>query len=335
MTAKRKLIALSAAVTILAGCTASEPEAPGPQRPLTRVTLNLNPTLTYAPLVIAKEEGYFAAEGIDAEFITLDPNSAVGAAATGKLDVLSAGVRSGVFNMIMKGARMRIVSDKGYSSDHGCTHEAFIAPAAVADRIAARGGSLRGEKIAVMRGGMVEMLFDRLLEYSKTSYEDVVFVQLPQGSAASTRDRIDAIRYANEPDLSNALHDGWAKVVVSTETVAPGHHSAVLVFGRRLLDDPDLGERVMRAYLRGVRSYQQGKTPRNVEILSAYTKLPADIIHRACWTTVMPDGQLNIDQVQLFLDWALAKNYLDREAPASQWWDPSFIEAAASQPDAR
>lgn len=295
--------------------------------PLTRVTLNVNPTFTYAAIAIAREEGFFAAEGIDAEFVSLDPNSAVAAAATGKLDVLCAGVRSGVFNMIAKGAPMRVVAGKGQSSK-ACVQEAFIAPAATAARIAAKGGSLKGEKLAIMRGGMNEQLFDQLLDYTKTARADVEVVQMPQGSAASTRDRIDAVRYANEPDLSNSLADGWARVVVSTEAVAPGHQSAMMVFSKRLLDDHQLGVRFMRAYLRGVRQYQQGKTPRNVEIVSRFTKVPPEILHRACWSALSADGQLNIASVQGFLSWAKARHYLDGDAPVAQWWDPSYINAA-------
>src|SRR6185369_7081220 len=97
-----------------------------------KVRLNVNPSMNYAPMMIAKDEGFFAQEGIDAEFVSLDSNSAVTAAVAGKIDVLSAGLRSGIFNMMLKGVPLQIVADKGHTEAGQCNPEAFIAPKAMA-----------------------------------------------------------------------------------------------------------------------------------------------------------------------------------------------------------
>lgn len=329
---KRKfaIIALVALLTAACGGT-KEPAVSEEAAPrLTKVTLNINPTLTYAPLMIASDAGFFAQEGIDAELVSLDSNSAVAAAAAGKLDVLSAGIRSGVFNMMLKGVPLKIVADKGHSSPGACSPEAFIATVEAARRIEAAGGSLRGERVTLTRGGTVEFLIVRLLESRKLTTDDVVIVQMPQGSAASSRGRMDALRYISEPNLSASLAEGWAAVVASPEEVAPGHQTAVIVYGKRLLeDDPGLGHRFMRAYLRGVRRYNEGKTAENVATISRHTKLPPEIIRSACWTTISSDGRIDPAAVQPFLEWALEQNYLDAAVTPEQWWDPTFVESAA------
>ena len=334
MTIRRAAILALAVVVLLTGCRERR-ESPRAADRLTIVRLNVGPSMTYAPVVIAKEEGYFKDEGIDAQFESLDSPSALVATAAGKLDVLSMGIGAGVFNLILKGARMRVVADKTHSTGGDCDHAAFIASVATADRIAAHGGSLRGEKLATARGGLMEYLFDRLLERSGTAPGETIAIQLPRGAAPSTREKTDAIRFVNEPDLTYSLSAGWAKVVAPADAVAPGHQSAVLVYGRRMLDDPDLGRRFMRAYLRGVRQYLLGKTPRNVEIISRYTKVPPDVVRRACWPAIAADGRVEQAAIQPFLDWALEKKYLDAPAPMSAWWDPAFIEAAARQPGPR
>jgi ABC-type nitrate/sulfonate/bicarbonate transport system substrate-binding protein len=113
----------------------------------------------------------------------------------------------------------------------------------------------------------------------------------------------------------------------TAESVAPGHQNALLVYGKRLLhDDPDLGHRFMRAYLRGVRRFNEGKTGRNVAILSRYTKLPPDTIRRACWIAIANDGQIDPNAVQPFLDWALAEHYLDAPIAVTRWWNPAFVK---------
>ena len=294
-----------------------------------RVSMNMNPSITYAPMMIAVDEGFFAAEGIDAEVVSLDSNSAVAAAAAGKLDVLSAGVRSGIFNMILKGVPLQVVADKGHSQEGPCVYDAFVAPAATAKRIEKNGGSLRGERIAVSRGGTAEFLTQKLLESRKTTMKEVVVVQMPQGSLVSSRDKIDAVRFTGEPNLSALIADGSSAIVADVQDLAPGIQANVIVFGKRLLrDDPALGRRFMRAYLRGVRRYNEGKTDRNTAIIAKYTKLPEDLVRRSCWTAIHADGAVDPRGVQPFLDWALAKHYLDAPVPMERWWNPSFINAA-------
>jgi NitT/TauT family transport system substrate-binding protein len=307
----------------------SVPRASSAPATLTRVKLNVNPTITYAPLMIAKEEGFFVEEGIDAELVSLDSNSAVAALVAGKIDVLSAGVRSGVFNMMLRGIPMQAVADKGHSGPTACTPEAFVAPAAMAKRIAAKGGSLRGERLALVRGGIAEYLVIRLLARQNLTLADVIAIPMPQGAPVSSRDKIEAVRYVGEPNLSALISEGMTTILATTEEVAPGHQSTFIVYGKRLLhDDPDLGRRFMRAYLRGVRQFNAGKTERNVDIVSRFTKLPPEITRQSCWIAIANDGRIDPKAVQPFLDWALAQQYLDGPVTTALWWNPSFVDHA-------
>ena len=117
-------------------------------------------------------------------------------------------------------------------------------------------------------------------------------------------------------------------MVATSDEVAPGHQSSVIVYGKRLLeDDPDLGRRFMRAYVRGARRFSEGKTDRNVEIMAKRMKLPPEVIREACWYKTMNDGRIDPRAVQPFFDWALEKKYLD--APVTvEWWNPTFLDAA-------
>lgn len=315
---------LAFAVALFAFACARQPEAPVTRA---KVRLNLSSSLSYAPIMIAKDEGFFEAEGIDAELVSLDSNSAVTAAIAGKLDVLSVGLRAGVFNMILKGAPLQIVADRGHSDAQRCNADAFIAPTALVKRIEAAGGDLRGQRIAAIRGGVMEYLTVRLLAQRGLTAKDVVMLQMPQGTPISSRDELDAVRFTSEPALSSAVSEGWAGIIATADSVAPSHQNALLVYGKRLLhDDPELGRRVMRAYLRGVRRFNEGKTESNVAILSRYTKLPPDILRRACWIAIANDGHIDPKAVQPFLDWALAEKYLDAPVPVDKWWNPAFLE---------
>jgi NitT/TauT family transport system substrate-binding protein len=318
-----KRIALFLAILVSLSC--AREERPGP---LTPVRMNLSMSMSYAPLVIAKEEGFFTAEGIEAELVTVDTSSALLAANTGELDVFSGAVRAGLFNMILKGIPLRVVADKGHSSDVPCSFDAMVAPVKSAERIRAAGGSLKGERVSVARGGLSEYLLDLLLAQRMTSRSEVQFVDLPQGANASFRQDIDAVRHLPEPHLSDAIREKRVEVIATGEALSPGHQNSVVAYGKRLLhDDPELGRRFMRAYLRGVRRYNEGKTPRNVEILSRFTKLPPDVVRRSCWLTISSDGRIRPDAVQRILDWSRKRGYLDGDIRVDQWWDPRFVDA--------
>jgi NitT/TauT family transport system substrate-binding protein len=309
---------------LLSACARPEPHA------LDRVRMNVSPSIKYAPFMIAKEEGFFADEGIDAEFVSIDQNSGMLAATNGELDVFGGPVRSGLFNAMLRGVPLQIVADKGHFEPLPCAPEAFAAPVEMADRIARNGGSIRGERVALISGGVTEYLIDRLLARQQLTRKDVELAQMPQGDylSRSTR-KMDAIRYMSEPQLSNELHAGTMKIIAGAEEVAPGHQHAVLTFGRRLLrDDPELGRRFMRAWLRGVRQYNEGKTPRNVDIIARYSKLPADSIRRACWIPIAADGQIRDEAMQPVLDWLKSRDYLEGDVPRAMWWNPEFVEAA-------
>ena len=102
-----------------------------------------------------------------------------------------------------------------------------------------------------------------------------------------------------------------------------------MLYGKRLLyDDPELGQRVMRAYLRGIRRYNEGKTKRNVEIIVRETKMPVEIIERSCWLPIANDGRIEMKSMNALLDWSMAQGYLDAKVPLEKWWDPRFIDAA-------
>lgn len=318
-----------ALLLLLAACQREQPAA-ATAKVLAKVRLNVNPTLTYAPFMIAKEEKFFEDEGIDAELLRVDGNSSLVALTTGRLDVVSGPIRSGIFNVMLRNAPLRIVADKGQLRPSDCVIEAFTAPEKIANRIQAAGGSVRGEKFALIRGGFTEFMVDKFLAQQKLTRKDIEFIQIPPGdSAVSATKQIEAIRYVQEPNLSNGLSKGMYRVLASAESVAPGQQHGVMIYGKRLLyDDPDLGRRFMRAYLRGVRRYNEGKTKRNIEIIALHTKLPAEIIERSCWLPIANDGHIEMKSMNALLDWSLAQGYLDAPVRLEKWWDPRFIDAA-------
>jgi NitT/TauT family transport system substrate-binding protein len=296
-----------------------------------RVTLNMLPSLSYAPFMIANDEGFFAAEGIDPVFVSLDLNGVMLAAASGELDVASSSVTAGVFNMMERGAPLRIVADKGHAAADGCASEAFVAPPDTASRILGN-RSFRNETLALRRAGVTEYLIDRLLQREGLTRQDIRLTDLPPSEyLTAMEDKLDTVVYMQEPKLSQMTGPGLVRVVATAHEIDPGHPFSVVLFGKRLLrDDRDLGRRFMSAYLRGVRQYNLGKTDRNVRIISRHTKLPDEVIRSACWVAIATDGRIPSDAMNSYFEWAMSRGYLDRTPARDTWWDSSFIDAVAS-----
>jgi NitT/TauT family transport system substrate-binding protein len=114
--------------------------------------------------------------------------------------------------------------------------------------------------------------------------------------------------------------------------VIPGSGYTMMWYGPSILEEnPEVGNRFMVAYLKGVRQFNEGKTDRNVEILAKYAELEEDLVRDSCWVTINGDGQINIDSVFNFQEWALGNELLDHIIPAEQFWDSSFIDYALEE----
>lgn len=301
------------------------------RRPLDTVTVNFHPTFAYAPLLIAREEHYFEQEGIDASFVSLDMNSAVFALAAGKLDTLTMPQSSGIFNLMLEGGHVQIVADAGHSAPGPCAAEAFAAPPATVERIA-RTRTLKGEKFAIVRAGNTEYLIEKFLAQYGLKMSDIEIAQMPRGDYATKNSKqIDAIRYMKEPSLSNATADHTLAIVATSEQVAPGLQLSVVAYGPRLLRNPDVGRRFMRAYVRGIRRYNEGKTDRNVALLSQFMHYPPEIVRQTCWQRIASDGRVKREGVEPMLDWALARGYLNSKVPVETWWNGTFTDAASGK----
>jgi NitT/TauT family transport system substrate-binding protein len=94
---------------------------------MTTVNVGYTPLITYGPLFIAKEEGYFARQGIDAEFVKF-PNTAaaVPSFVIGDIAVLGGQLNPSLINAIGKGSHVRIVADKGRNTPDSCNASGVV-----------------------------------------------------------------------------------------------------------------------------------------------------------------------------------------------------------------
>lgn len=305
--------------------------APANPEPTTLKVVML-PYLSFAPLFIAQEEGYFTEQNLDIDFVGMRRSSeAIPALAQGELDVVPGNLYPGELNSIARGAEIRIVSDKGYYDPAGCSYSSLL----VSRRLAEAGAlenpnQLRGMRFSVNSTSYTGYLAERLLNVENLTLGDFDVVDLAPAAeldafAAGTVE----LTMASEPWLTRLLRSGDTVAWQSTLDVIPNAQQGLILYGPTLLEDNrDAGNRFMVAYLKAVRQYNEGQTERNLDIVSKYTELDQEFLRDACWQSMRLDGQINVESVLDFQTWALDNNLIDRRITQDQFWDPGFVEYA-------
>jgi NitT/TauT family transport system substrate-binding protein len=313
----------------VAGCADSDVTTGNAPDELKAVVL---PFLSASPFYIAAEEGFFEEQNLEVEFVRL-PRAveAIPALARGEVDVSAGQLTLTVLNAMTSGVRIQLVAGTAFDSPDGCTNNGLLAR-----RELVESGRLSGPEDLVGLKVELDVLLpsafavDRLLQSAGLGIDDLEVVNLPAPAhvdavAAGTID----LAVATEPYLTRMSREGKAVVWMGTEEIVPDYQLSSVMFGPSLLDDrPDVGERFMVAFRKAMRQYEQGKTPRNLEILSEATGLSVEELNGMCWPTFREDGRVGTDGFIEYQEWLRSRELIDRVLPAEDLVDERFVEHA-------
>ncbi|MBD3305028.1 hypothetical protein GF339_01640 [candidate division KSB3 bacterium] len=312
----------------------SLPLAAAAQPEPAKLKVLLLPHLSFAPFFIAQEEGYFAEQGLDIEFVRMAKiDQAVPSLARGELDVITGDLRASIFNAIARGSQIRIVADKGHiGSETECAYVGVLARRALVESGALDDPSmLRGRKMFMNPLSSSAYYMEKMLATGGLTLDDVIVqtgLRGPVYAEALQTGALDLSASA-QPWLTRILQMGHAVLYMPANEVIPGFQHAAIYYGPNLLqDNPDLGQRFMIAYLQAVRQYNQGKTPRNIDIIATATTIEPQLVEDACWAAIHSDGHINAQSVLEFQQWILDKAALDQIVTEDLFWDGRFIEHA-------
>jgi NitT/TauT family transport system substrate-binding protein len=318
-------------VTAAVENTAVPPEA----TPFDMVTLKMNFSnqISYAPLVIAEAEGYFAEYGIQLEHVPFEKSSkAVALLVSGDLDVFAGSVNVGILNTVAQDENIKVVADRGHiSAGDACTYQAILIRKDLFESGKVTGpADLAGRTFSMSTGSSSSYIFSTYLAQAGLTLEDVNIVDLPTPAELDAYDNqsIDGTT-APEPNLSLTLNSGKAVVLVRAEDVFDSLQLGMVAFGKNLMvDHPDLGARFLAGYLKGIRQYNEGKTERNIQIIADATGTDPEILKTSCWVSVRMDGMVDFAGVDGFQKWAIDQGLLDAPVTEDQFWDPSMLAQA-------
>ena len=291
---------------------------------------------------IADKKGYFKQEGISVSFISF--NSAakmVAPLGTGQLDVGGGAPSAGLYNAIARGIDIKIVADKG-SSPPGYGYNPLLVRKDLVDSGRFKGyRDLKGLKVAVSAiGTSPAVMLNEALKKGGLTYSDVTVVALgfPQHVMALQNKAVDA-SITTEPSVTAALNSGAAVRFAGNDEFYPNHQVAVVLYGGVFIkDNPETAKKFMRAYLRGVRDYNDAlkgaklagpKGDEIAAILSEYTAVKDPNVYKSIVAQgTNPDGKVNEESLKKDFQFYKEQGLIEGNVNVAQALDNSFVEAA-------
>jgi NitT/TauT family transport system substrate-binding protein len=284
-----------------------------------KVRISFSPLLSWGPIMIANAEGFFRDEGIEIEYVTtLSSQEELVALVTGDIDVMPGPMHASFLSAIAQGAKIKIVAGQGDLAKDGCTYFGIVRK-----RSSAPPSKMR--RVRASNDGLTRFITARMLQSAGVDIKHLEVMKLPDAVLARSLESgsIDAAA-ASEPSLTRLKSAGtmW----LAAEKVLPDFQWGTIAFGERLLSgDRDTGARFLRAYRRGVLQYQQGKTARNVAIISKETGEAPRIIRDACWLPFRSDLRVRWESVDEFQAWASKEGIMERTLSRGQTMDSGFL----------
>jgi len=298
-----------------------------------------------APLFIAAAKGYFKAEGIDVEFTSFDSAAKmIAPLGTGQLEVGAGSPAAGFYNAVARGLDVRMVADKG-SMPPGYGYLPLLVRKDLVDSGKVKSiADLKGMKFALpAQGTTTDSTLNEALKKGGLKWTDaeVVYMGFPQHVVAFQNKAIDA-SVTTEPSATRSEQLGVAVRYMPGDVVYPNQQVAVILYGGKFIkEQPEIGRKFMKAYIRAVRDYNDalsnGKlaganAAEIIKILTESTnikdpKVYASITPNGC----NPDGKVNEESLRKDLQFFKDRNLIEGNVTVDQVIDHSFVAAALKE----
>ena len=310
-----------------------------------KVTIGIVNAVSDGTLFIAQDKGYFAKEGIDADFVEFDTGAKmVAPMGAGQLDVGGGAASAGLYNAVGRGIRIKLVADKA-TNVKGAPFQSFLVRKALIDSGAVKTlADLKGRKVAITgAGGSDASVLNEAMKSVGLTYNDVekVYLGFPQHAPALQNGAIDG-SITTEPTTTNIVALGAAVVLTGNDAFYPNAQTATIMYSSDFLDKrKPVAARFMKAYLRAARDFNDalvgGKLtgPGGEEIIAILARHTViknpDVLRAMTMHGVNPDGTLNVDSLKKDLAFFKQTGDVTGDVEVEQVLDLSVAAEAAKE----
>ena len=297
------------------------------------------PIITYAPIYIAYEKGYFADEGLEVELSSFASSSyMMPILATGDLDIGNGQTGTELINAVSQGLDVKIVAPTNSEKEGYVTSKFLVRTDLYESGEITKPADLEGAAIAtnVLRG-VTEYMTSQLLKEGGLTVDDVQLVVLPFSdiNVALANQAIDGGLFP-EPLASMAIDGGDGVSIKKFSDIFPGATLSTYFFGKRLLqpENREVGVRFFKALMKAIRELntEEGYNDENVGYITKYVNNPPEYIknnrHYFDPNGVFDDSAL-FETMQYFIDRGYTE--VDVLPDRDQLMDLSFMEEALDE----
>ena len=308
-----------------------------------RVNVGLGGSTVDASFYIAQDKGFFKDENIDAHFSVFDSGAKeIAPLGTGELDVGSGALSVGLYNAIARGIGLRIVADKGHTAP-GYYYQSVIIRKDLIDSGRFKTlADLKGLRIGFAAPGITSL--STANEAAKAagipfSSMKQVFLSFPEQVVAIENKALDG-SFMPEPQATILTASGAAVRFMNTEQFYPHEEITMVFYGEKFASEkPKLAVQFMRAYLRGVRTYnaalKNGKlagpgADEVIDIMARNFHIRRTLIAQMYSPAVDPDGNINIASLEKDVAFFREQGLLSAPVDPNKIVDLSFARKASA-----
>ena len=284
-----------------------------------------------APIFIAQEKGYYAAEGLDVELVPFDAAGPIPVAITsGSVDIALAGSTASFFSLASQGA-VKIIA--------GAVHEVpgFHAEAIVATNKGYAAGvrslkDLGGHSLATTAiGSSFYYALGLVAEKYKIDLKSLRIVQTQQNAntvSAVAGDQVD-FAVGTFTGFTPLIHEGKAKLLAYIGDEVPWQIAYILTSSKIADKEPETVEHWLAAYRHAAKDYHdaftnaqgaredQATAPAILAIMEKYLKQSAERLDSNVGY-VDPEGRLDVPDVHHQAEWFAAQGLVKGKPDADK-----------------
>lgn len=301
-----------------------------------KVTVGMKQVVSDAGVLIGMAKGYYKELGIEIEPVQFNTGQdMINALGAGQLDVGCTVTASGLFNAMLRGIPMKVVADKGINIA-GQGYYRLMIRSDLVDEIKDY-SDLKGRKLAVVgTASLDEIALDRVLNKGGMTTQDVdlqVIRSFPDIVAAMSNKSIDG-GMVIEPFVTAAIDKNIADPWKDPVEYDPYAQTALLIYGKSILERPEVANRFMVAYVKSLRDYNDAffkdiNQDEIISILAEYSVVKDVQLYKKMYPVGFnPDGYVRMKGIQMDLDWYKERKLLKGDLKAEQVVDNSFADYA-------
>jgi NitT/TauT family transport system substrate-binding protein len=294
-----------------------------------------------AGFFIADERGYFAEQGLDFQIVPFQSGpDMVPPAGTGQIEVATGAPSAGLYNAIGRGIPLKIVAGKG-AQQPGFIFSSIVLRKDLLDNGTIKTwADLKGQKMAVAGlGNSGHVFLDKALRRGGLTWHDVDLAMLSYadiGAALANKAIYGGVTI--EPFRTQWPAKGIGAYLPDDNDIYVNQQAAVVMYGPQFIQtQPDAARRLMVAYLRGVRAYNDAfvkKIERDaiVDILVRRTTLTdRSLYDQIGFPALNPNGGVLADDLAAQQEWYVENGYQTARIDIASAIDTQFSEYAVKQ----